>query len=108
MAPTSKNSRKSLSTKCQLPGSMTIDKENAFLHSVSEFHSRIRRRESIRLKYKVRTPTYIVIKASIICVGKENRKIYENLFVINGQKPFVKKKFLYIFICQISIIIKYL
>ncbi|XP_008187559.1 rhotekin isoform X4 [Acyrthosiphon pisum] len=52
MAPTSKNSRKSLSTKCQLSGSMTNDKENAFLHSVSEFHSRIRRRESIRLKHK--------------------------------------------------------
>lgn len=45
MAPIFKNSRKSLSN--------ANDKENAYLHSVSEFHSRIRRRESIRLKYKV-------------------------------------------------------
>lgn len=51
MAPVLKNTRKSLSTKCQ--SQSTINKENAFLHSVSEFHSRIRRRESIRLKYKV-------------------------------------------------------
>lgn len=68
MAPTSKNSRKSLSTKCQLPGSTTIDKENAFLHSVSEFHSRIRRRESIRLKYKVSKPK-LKSKCIIIYVG---------------------------------------
>lgn len=49
MAPTFKSSRKSLLMK----SSNAADKENAYLHSVSEFHSRIRRRESIRLKYKV-------------------------------------------------------
>jgi len=76
MAPTTKNSRKSLSTKCQLPGSMAIDKENAFLHSVSEFHSRIRRRESIRLKNKVCTFKRIEIKSFIACVSKENGKVY--------------------------------
>ncbi|XP_025416827.1 rhotekin-like isoform X2 [Sipha flava] len=47
MAPTLNNSRKSLSSK-----SGANNKENSFLHSVSEFHSRIRRRESIRVKYK--------------------------------------------------------
>lgn len=63
MAPTLKNSRKSLSTKHQTSAAAAADKENSFLHSVSEFHSRIRRRESIRLKYKVNENLreYIVI-----------------------------------------------
>lgn len=56
MAPTVKNFRKSLSTRYQT--SSIDDKENAFLHSVSEFHSKIRRRESIRLKYKVSNNLY--------------------------------------------------
>jgi len=75
MAPTSKNSRKSLSTKCQLPGSTTIDKENAFLHSVSEFHSRIRRRESIRLKYKVSKSKCIIIYVGLLGLENSDKSI---------------------------------
>lgn len=92
MAPTSKNSRKSLSKKFQLPGSTIIDKENAFLHSVSEFHSRIRRRESIRLKYKVSRPKYHHI-SGFTGLGK----VVINLFVIIFQFLFKKFNNLYSF-----------
>lgn len=54
MAPILKNSRKSMSAKRH--SITSVDKENSFLHGVSEFQSRIRRRESIRLKYKVSKP----------------------------------------------------
>lgn len=63
MAPTVKNIKKSLSTKCLSP--RTLNKENDFLHSVSEFHSRVRRRESIRFKYKVSA----LFKFSIIIIA---------------------------------------
>lgn len=83
MAPTLKNSRKSLSTKCQSPG--TTDKENAFLHSVSEFHSRIRRRESIRLKYKVSEPIYIFEFLRSSCLRNNNISILKKRSVISNR-----------------------
>jgi len=97
MAPTSKNSRKSLSTKCQLPGSTAIDKENAFLHSVSEFHSRIRRRESIRLKYKVSTPKCIKSKRNIIRMCMENSNNYEYCVFVIYFRLFEEFKHFFIF-----------